>query len=184
MRFWTLTSRGCRALNVDFGYYVSEVGGQSCLHLPRYRGTGEHDHLVPYDCGKPLLDWQLQRLAATQYEKNLIIATSAEAQDEAIAAFCLERNIKCFRGSEANVLERFFLAIEKFYPQIEANDLIVRITGDCPFLDIVESIQCPLKAVRKKLLDFATKNPTLALFCSTFNLLVLLNDLTINNTCF
>ena len=41
-----------------------------------------------------------------------------------------KRSIKVFRGSEKNVLNRYFKASQYY-----KSDIIVRITGDCPLVD-------------------------------------------------
>src|SRR5262249_35803952 len=58
------------------------------------------------------------------------IATSSRAADDVIYQWCEEHNIRCFRGSETDVLSRFTNTA------LEAKaDVAVRVTCDCPFLD-------------------------------------------------
>lgn len=58
------------------------------------------------------------------------VATSTHPEDESILEFCEKRGTFCYRGSEGDVLERFFLAAKEM-----RGDAIVRITGDCPLVD-------------------------------------------------
>ena len=59
-----------------------------------------------------------------------VIATSINVENDPLQQFCELNNIPCFRGSEKDVLDRFYQCAKKYIPKI-----IVRITGDCPFTD-------------------------------------------------
>lgn len=87
--------------------------------------------------GQPMLYQQIKRLQRSQLADTLIIATSDDSSDDAIASLCTEHNITHFRGSLDDVLARFYFAAK-------ANQLktIVRICGDCPLIDaaLVDSI--------------------------------------------
>lgn len=78
--------------------------------------------------GKPLLWHVVSRLKYAKRIDEVIIATTTNSADDAIAKWCFENNIKCYRGSENDVLNRFYNASIK-YP----SDVVVRITADDPF---------------------------------------------------
>jgi spore coat polysaccharide biosynthesis protein SpsF len=80
--------------------------------------------------GKPLLDFLVERLAQSQEIDEIVILTSHQKQDEQIVSFCKERNLRYFRGSEDDVLDRYYHAALKNHPEG-----IVRITSDCPLID-------------------------------------------------
>ena len=64
--------------------------------------------------------------------KNLIIvATTNQKKDKKIVNFCIDNKIKYFTGSDENVLERYYKCSKKFNIKN-----IVRLTADCPFLDL------------------------------------------------
>jgi len=79
---------------------------------------------------KIVLDHVIERLQKSKYVRNVIICTSNEIQDDLIYEHCLQNNIKCFRGSELNVLERYY-ETATFYK----SEYIVRVTSDCPLVD-------------------------------------------------
>jgi len=82
---------------------------------------------------KNLLEHILFRLSKLKYNVKVVIATSDLAKDDMVENFCKEKDIKCFRGSEQNVLERYYLCAQ------ENNfEHIIRLTGDNPFVDIEE----------------------------------------------
>jgi len=80
--------------------------------------------------GKPMLWHIINRLKSVGTIDEVIIATSDLTIDDQVAskAFCYK--IPCFRGSEVNVLNRFFNAAKKHHGKH-----LIRITGDCPLID-------------------------------------------------
>lgn len=82
---------------------------------------------------KNLLEHIIFRLSNLKYNVQIIIATSILEKDDPIESFCIKNNIRCFRGSELNVLERYYLCSSENYFKH-----IVRLTGDNPFVDIEE----------------------------------------------
>jgi glutamate-1-semialdehyde aminotransferase/spore coat polysaccharide biosynthesis protein SpsF (cytidylyltransferase family) len=80
--------------------------------------------------GQPMLWRVISRTCRAKTIEQVVVATSTAAADDAIAAFCTERGIVCFRGSETDVLDRYYQAARCVQAQT-----IVRITADCPLLD-------------------------------------------------
>ena len=82
---------------------------------------------------KNLLEHILFRLSYLKYKCKIVIATTILNQDDKIEDFCKKNSVKCFRGSEINVLQRYYLCAK------ENNfEHIIRLTGDNPFTDIEE----------------------------------------------
>ena len=74
-----------------------------------------------------------QVVKRVRYAKNVdevIVATSVRPMDDPIVGFCLLRGYSYYRGSELDVLERYYQAA----CQAKA-DVIIRITSDCPLID-------------------------------------------------
>jgi spore coat polysaccharide biosynthesis protein SpsF len=82
---------------------------------------------------KNLLVHILFRLSKLKHQVKIIIATSDTEKDNLVKEFCIKNNITCFRGSEHNVLERYYVCAKQ-----NSFDHIVRLTGDNPFIDIEE----------------------------------------------
>jgi spore coat polysaccharide biosynthesis protein SpsF len=80
--------------------------------------------------GVPALRILCDRLHTCKRIDEVIIATSVNSADQAIADFGKSNGIKVFRGSEDDVLGRVVGAAE-----FAAADVIVEITGDCPLMD-------------------------------------------------
>lgn len=79
---------------------------------------------------KIVLDHVIDRVSKATKIRNVIICTSTLDQDNVIYEHCKKRNIECFRGSENNVLNRYY-ETAKFY----GSETIVRLTSDCPLFD-------------------------------------------------
>lgn len=80
--------------------------------------------------GKPILWHVVNRLKASEMLNRIVIATSNEIEDDKIEKFCIENNIDCFRGSENDVLDRYYQTAKLYNAES-----IVRITSDCPLID-------------------------------------------------
>ena len=82
---------------------------------------------------KTLLGYILFRLSRLTTSVSIVVATSDLKKDDEIESFCKARKSTCFRGSESNVLERYYLCAKQ-----NNFEHIVRLTGDNPFTDIEE----------------------------------------------
>jgi len=79
---------------------------------------------------RPMLWYQLERIARSTRIDKIIVATSTESSDDPIEQLCTGYNIECYRGSLDDVLDRFYRSVAPYRP-----DHIVRLTGDCPLAD-------------------------------------------------
>jgi spore coat polysaccharide biosynthesis protein SpsF len=80
--------------------------------------------------GKTLLEYQLNRLKRAACIDQIVVATTYSPADDAVESEALRLGVKVFRGSNENVLERFYMAAKKF-----KGKTIIRITADCPLID-------------------------------------------------
>ena len=79
--------------------------------------------------GKPVLQHVIERTMASRVDK-VIVATTTNIEDNAIAEFCKSKGYAFYRGSENNVLRRVLDTAKLF-----KLDIIVEITADCPLID-------------------------------------------------
>jgi glutamate-1-semialdehyde 2,1-aminomutase len=79
---------------------------------------------------KTLLEILTRRLMKSKKISDLIVATTDHPSDDLIVTECKRLGIKVFRGSQYDVLNRYFLAAE-----MSVADVVVRITADCPLID-------------------------------------------------
>lgn len=86
---------------------------------------------------RPLLDYLVERLEQVKKADTFAILTSTKTADDTIASYCERKRVSCFRGSEDDVLTRYYQAASERRP-----DAIVRITADCPLSDpdIIDSV--------------------------------------------
>lgn len=79
---------------------------------------------------KPLLEYQSERLKRVKKADEIVIATTTNDTDLPIVEFCQKHGLGMVRGSEEDVLSRYYLAATTY----QATD-VVRITSDCPLID-------------------------------------------------
>lgn len=80
--------------------------------------------------GQPVLAHLVGRMQKCRYLDGLVIATTENPADDAIADWAAANSVECFRGSEDDVLGRVLGAQES-----QKADVVVELCGDTPFLD-------------------------------------------------
>jgi spore coat polysaccharide biosynthesis protein SpsF (cytidylyltransferase family) len=80
--------------------------------------------------GRPVLARVIERTRRAQRVDAVVVATTDDPADDPIAALCYQLDVACFRGSEHDVLDRYYQAARYHHA-----DAIVRITADCPLID-------------------------------------------------
>lgn len=94
--------------------------------------------------GKTVLDHVIERVKQSKLIDEIIIATTTHERDAVIESEALRCGVKAFRGSEDDVLSRYYYAAK------ENNlDVVVRITSDCPLIDPI---------VLDEIIDFYLEN--------------------------
>ncbi len=88
---------------------------------------------LPFPDGKAILLHILDVIESEFGKSKITVATSDNKSNLILEQFCEKLNIKCFRGSENNVLSRY-ISIQKR----EKYDHIIRLTADNPIIDLNE----------------------------------------------
>ncbi len=78
----------------------------------------------------PALEWMIKRASRAELIDQVVVATTSDPGDDAVAKFCQAGNYDFHRGSTLDVLDRMYQAAKE-----NQADVIVRLTGDCPFID-------------------------------------------------
>jgi spore coat polysaccharide biosynthesis protein SpsF len=101
---------------------------------------------------KPMIWHVCNRLKQSKFINKIVIATTDNREDDILETWAAENNIACIRGSENNVLSRYFKAATDVHA-----DIIVRITADDPFKDsaIIDKV---INMLINEELDFACNN--------------------------
>lgn len=131
-------------------------------------------------CNKTVLEVMLDRIK--EFKDNIIIATTNDGTQKPIVDICSKLDLKYYEGDTNNVLSRFYEAALKY--KAKENDIVVRLTSDCPLLDkdilkscidtfknsSIDYLTCgdetgfprgiDVEVFRFKLLDEANKNAT------------------------
>ncbi len=80
--------------------------------------------------GRPVLAWVVERCRRAQTVSQVVVATTDDPADDPLAMVCEQRGWPIFRGSQFDVLDRFYQAACRYEAQV-----IVRVTADCPLID-------------------------------------------------
>lgn len=81
--------------------------------------------------GEPMIWRQVERIRQSRTVSRLLVATSVEPVDDPLAGFLVSRGQSVLRGAAHNLTDRFRRAVEAAGPISH----VVRIKGDCPFVD-------------------------------------------------
>ncbi len=79
--------------------------------------------------GKPLLERMLERLRAASTPFDLVVATTTDPQDDAIAELAARLDVRAFRGHPTDLLDRHVRAA-----RWHQADEVVKIPSDCPLI--------------------------------------------------
>src|SRR5659263_124221 len=79
---------------------------------------------------KTVLAHVIERVKQAKMVDDIVIATTVAKTDDCIIAEALKCGAKVFRGSEEDVLSRYYLAAKE-----NSANIVVRITSDCPLID-------------------------------------------------
>lgn len=82
--------------------------------------------------GKSMLERVVDRVQRAHTVEQVVVATTTAEADDAIVELCDRLGIAWFRGSEEDVLDRYYRAALECGATI-----VVRVTADCPLLDPV-----------------------------------------------
>ena len=80
--------------------------------------------------GQPMLARVVTRTRRARLVDQVVVATSRDASDDPVAALCAQSNYACYRGSQHDVLDRYYQAACRF-----AAEVVGRLTADCPVID-------------------------------------------------
>jgi spore coat polysaccharide biosynthesis protein SpsF len=80
--------------------------------------------------GKPMLARVVERTKRARLLRDVVVASTAKPSDDPIVRLCEANGWPCFRGSEHDVLDRYFRAARLYQA-----DVVARITSDCPLVD-------------------------------------------------
>jgi len=80
--------------------------------------------------GKPVLWHIIHRLRKCKTLDSIALATTTNSCDDPLEEFAEIEGIEVIRGSEDNVLERYYIAAKTLHA-----DIVIRVTGDAPLID-------------------------------------------------
>ena len=81
-------------------------------------------------CGEPMVSRVMTRCQRAKRLQGVVVATTTEPADDVLSQLCMARDWPFYRGSENDVLDRYYQAARKHQA-----DVVVRITSDCPLID-------------------------------------------------
>ncbi len=104
--------------------------------------------------GAPMILRQIERVERARRIDRLVVATSVDPSDDALAAVVAGAGVAVHRGPLEDVLARFIGALDAFGPA----DHVVRLTGDCPLAD-PEVIDATIAHVTAAGADYGSNTP-------------------------
>jgi len=78
----------------------------------------------------PMLEQVIDQIKFCKEFDKIVVATTTNKEDNQIFDFVKKLEIPCFRGSEKDLLDRYYMCAKNF-----SLKTIVRITSDCPLID-------------------------------------------------
>lgn len=101
-----------------------------CIVQARVGSSRLPEKVLKNVCGKTILEHDILRLRKAKTIDELVIATTDKVEDNKIVEVAEKINVKYFRGSELDVLARYYHAANE-----NKADIVIRVTSDCPCID-------------------------------------------------
>jgi len=102
--------------------------------------------------GKTLLELYINRVKQSRLIDKIVIATTKKVEDDVIQEVTTQLGLECFRGSENDLLDRYYQCAEKYHA-----DVVVRLTPDDPFVDY-QVIDRAIQIYKDNQVDFVTNH--------------------------
>lgn len=80
--------------------------------------------------GKPIIEWVIRRVRQSKFLDDIVVAIPNTSENDLLEKYINKLGANVYRGSEENVLERFYKAVEN-----SKATHIVRICADNPLID-------------------------------------------------
>jgi spore coat polysaccharide biosynthesis protein SpsF len=80
--------------------------------------------------GRTMLERMLERLRGARVPDGVIVATTTDDTDDAIARASAAAGVPCFRGHPTDLLDRHYAAAKHV-----GADVVVKVPSDCPLVD-------------------------------------------------
>ncbi len=104
---------------------------QNLVLIQARMGSSRFPNKVLKDlCGKPDLQWVIERVKRSRMADEVVVVTSIEKENLPLLRLCIELGVRVYVGSENDVLDRYYQAAKLLRPK-----RIVRVTADCPLFD-------------------------------------------------
>ena len=114
-------------------------------------GSTRLPHKVLMDLGgETVLARVIRRLSRSRMVAELIVATTDSSADDAIIRECRRLDVPYFRGSEHDVLDRYYQAA-----RAAVAESVTRITSDCPLID-AELVDDTVRTFVEQQADYAS----------------------------
>lgn len=101
--------------------------------------------------GRPMLWHVVRRTGQARLVDQVVVATTRGVADQAIVSLCEAEGWAWFRGSEEDLLDRYYQAALSYQAGI-----VVRITADCPLIDPAVVDQVVAAFLQAQPLDYAS----------------------------
>jgi spore coat polysaccharide biosynthesis protein SpsF len=127
--------------------HAVRVGGLVHARVTSSRLPGKQ--LKPI-AGRPAIAHLLDRMAACDYleRDRIILCTPEDAANDELAATAEREQVRVFRGSELDIIDRYYRAAEAF-----GFDAVVQVDGDDPCADPSYMTRCMSELVANDLVD-------------------------------
>ncbi len=101
-----------------------------CIIQARMGSTRLPGKVMKPLAGQPALWHVIQRVKSCKALDKVVVTTSTLPVDDIVEARCQEWDVPCFRGSETDVLDRYYQAAKA-----HGAENVMRVTADCPLID-------------------------------------------------